>query len=189
VSQRKKSTILDIGSGGSRLAKLLADFGEGRWQVFGLDLMTNRGDVQMDARFVGFRNESFDRIVCISSIEHVGLTCGVNDLAGDAKAMAEIARILKSSGTALVTVPYGRSAIVVSKSHRVYDRRTLAALASPMSTAKSEFYCYNSGKWKKCSQVLADRVEIGAHLHGKFHGLACACLLLKKTESRSSKSE
>jgi len=40
--------------------------------------------------------------------------------------------------------------------------------------AKKEFYCYNAGKWKRCSQGAADRMiadDVQAPLH--FHSVTC----------------
>lgn len=171
VSPRRSATILDMGSARSQLVQAIREFGS-RWQVFGIDLIA--GDAMMDARSAGFRDQVFDQVISISTMEHVGLSFGTNDKSGDAKAMREIFRILKKGGRAIITVPYGREK---KPDHRVYDRKTLARLAGPFSVAKKEFYCYDAGKWVKCSQAAADRADSPVPLH--FHS-ACACLLLKK---------
>jgi hypothetical protein len=47
--------------------------------------------------------------------------------------------------------------------------------------ARKEFYCYNAGKWKRCSQGTADRMiadDAQAPLH--FHSMTCVCILLRK---------
>jgi SAM-dependent methyltransferase len=173
VSPRRSATILDVGSAGSALAQAIREFGS-RWQVLGLDLVQGC-DAMMDARSTGFRGEAFDQVVCISTIEHVGLACGISDKSGDAKAMQEILRVLKKGGSAIITVPYGRDK---KPEHRVYDRDSLAKLASSFSVEKKEFYCYDVGKWVKCSKADADRADSQVSLH--FHSAACACMLLKK---------
>jgi ubiquinone/menaquinone biosynthesis C-methylase UbiE len=108
-------------------------------------------------------------------MEHIGLACGIDDKNGDAGAMKEIFRVLKKGGSAIITVPYGKGG---GLDHRVYDRRSLAKLAIRFFVAKKEFYRYEAGKWKKCSQADADRAASEVPLH--FHNAACACLLLKK---------
>jgi SAM-dependent methyltransferase len=173
VSPRRNATILDVGSAGSALVQAIREFGS-RWRVLGIDLVEGC-DAVMDARSAGFRNGAFDQVVCISTIEHVGLDCGISDKSGDARAMQEIFRVLKKGGSAIVTVPYGREK---KPGHRVYVRGSLAKLASRFSVAKKEFYRYDAGKWKKCSQAAADRAGPQVPLH--FHSAACACLLLKK---------
>jgi hypothetical protein len=48
----------------------------------------------MDARMTGFQNEVFDQVICISTIEHIGI--GNNgDESGDVKSIKEILRVLK----------------------------------------------------------------------------------------------
>lgn len=173
ISLRRSGTILDVGSTGSALVQEIREFGS-RWQVFGIDLVEGC-DAMMDARSAGFRDEAFDLVISISTIEHVGLDHGISDKSGDTKAMKEIFRILKKGGSAIITMPYGREK---KPDHRVYDKRTLARLVSHFSVAKKEFYRYEAGKWVKCSQTAADRADSQVPLH--FHNAACACLLLKK---------
>jgi SAM-dependent methyltransferase len=172
VSPLKKANILDVGSAGSALAQLIEEFGS-KWQVFGLDLV--RGcDVMMDARSTGFRDRAFDQVISTSTLEHIGLDCGISDKSGDAKAMREIFRMLKKGGSAIITVPYGRAK---KPDHRVYDRKALAKLAGRFSIARKEFYHYGAGKWKKCSQAEAEGADTQVPLH---FNAACACLFLKK---------
>lgn len=173
VSPQKSAAILDVGSARSELVQSMREFGS-RWQVFGLDLAQGC-DAVMDARSTGFRNGAFDQVISISTMEHIGLACGIDDKNGDAGAMKEIFRVLKKGGSAIITVPYGKGG---RPDHRVYDRRSLAKLASRFFVAKKEFYRYDAGKWKKCSQADADRADSQVPLH--FHNAACACLLLKK---------
>jgi ubiquinone/menaquinone biosynthesis C-methylase UbiE len=172
VSPRKSATILDVGSAGSTLKQAIREFGS-RWQVLGLDLVKGC-DAMMDARSTGFRDRTFDQVVSISTLEHIGLACGISDKNGDAKALQEIFRVLKKGGSAIITVPYGREK---KPDHRVYNRSSLARLVSRFPVAKKEFYRYDAGKWKKCSQTDADRADSPVPL--QFHS-ACACLLLKK---------
>jgi SAM-dependent methyltransferase len=173
VSPRRSATILDVGSAGSALAQAMKEFGI-RWQVLGIDLAQGC-DAMMDTRSTGFRDGVFDQVISISTIEHIGLACGINDKDGDSKTMQEISRMLKQGGSAIITVPYGKGR---KPEHRLYDRGSLAKLGLRFSVAKKEFYRYDAGKWTKCSQADADRVDPHVPLH--FHSAACVCLLLKK---------
>ncbi len=172
VSPLKSAIILDVGSEGSALVHAIREFGK-RWQAFGIDL--ENADAIMDARSAGLRDSAFDQVICISTIEHIGLACDIDDKRGDAKAMQEIFRILKKGGTAIITVPYGRGE---KPDHRVYNKRALGKLAGSFSVARQEFYRYDTGKWTKCSQAAAWRADSQVPLH--FHSAACACLLLRK---------
>ena len=186
VSSKKHADILDIGSGSSLLAKAIGELGKGKWQVFRIDIAESNCDARMDARMTGFRKEVFSQVICISTIEHIGI--GINsgdddDEDGDLKTVKEILRILKKGGSAIISVPYGK---IKKLNYRVYDRHALSRFLAEDNeefsvAAKKEFYCYDAGKWKRCSQSTADRNiadDVHAPLH--FHSMTCACILLRK---------
>ena len=183
----RQGAILDIGSGSSVLAKAINEFGKGKWQVFRIDIAESNCDIRMDARMMGFRNEVFSQVICISTIEHIGIGIDEGDDEdddddGDIKTIKEILRTLKKGGSAIITVPYGK---IKKPNHRVYDRHALSRLVAGDNgfsiAAKKEFYSYDAGKWKRCSQGAADRMiadDVQAPLH--FHSAICACILLRK---------
>lgn len=185
VSSKKQTAILDIGSGSSLLAKAIGELGKGKWQVFRIDIAESNCDARMDARMTGFRKEVFSQVICISTIEHIGIgiNSGDDDEDGDLKTVKEILRILKKGGSAIISVPYGK---IKKLNYRVYDRHALSRLVAVDNeefsvAAKKEFYCYDAGKWKRCSQSTADRNiadDVHAPLH--FHSMTCACILLRK---------
>ena len=185
VSSKKQAAILDIGSGSSLLAKAIGELGKGKWQVFRIDIAESNCDARMDARMTGFRKEVFSQVICISTIEHIGIgiNSGDDDEHGDLKTVKEILRILKKGGSAIISVPYGK---IKKLNYRVYDRHALSRLVAVDNeefsvAAKKEFYCYDAGKWKRCSQSTADRNiadDVRAPLH--FHSMTCACILLRK---------
>jgi ubiquinone/menaquinone biosynthesis C-methylase UbiE len=186
MSSQKQAAILDIGSGSSILAEAISKFGKGKWAVFRVDIEKSNCDIRMDARMTGFRKAVFDQVICISTIEHIGIgtdyTGYYDDDGGDIKAIKEIVRVLKKGGSAIITVPYGK---ITKPTHRVYDRLALSRLldvdTGSLAEARKEFYCYKAGKWKRCSQGTADRMiadDIQAPLH--FHSVTCACILLRK---------
>jgi SAM-dependent methyltransferase len=185
VSSKKQAAILDIGSGSSLLAKAIGELGKGKWQVFRIDIAESNCDARMDARMTGFRKEVFSQVICISTIEHIGIgiNSGDDDEDGDLKTVKEILRILKKGGSTIISVPYGK---IKKLNYRVYDRHALAKLVAVDNeefsvAAKKEFYCYDAGKWKRCSQSTADRNiadDVHAPLH--FHSMTCACILLRK---------
>ena len=162
VSSKKQAAILDIGSGSSLLAKAIGELGKGKWQVFRIDIAESNCDARMDARMTGFRKEVFSQVICISTIEHIGIGISSgddDDDDGDLKTVKEILRILKKGGSAIISVPYGK---IKKLNYRVYDRHALSRLVAVDNeefsvAAKKEFYCYDAGKWKRCSQSTADR--------------------------------
>ncbi|MDP9462849.1 MAG: class I SAM-dependent methyltransferase [Thermoproteota archaeon] len=185
VSSKKQAAILDIGSGSSLLAKAIGELGKGKWQVFRIDIAESNCDARMDARMTGFRKEVFSQVICISTIEHIGIgiNSGDDDEDGDLKTVKEILRILKKGGSAIISVPYGK---IKKLNYRVYDRHALSRLVAVDNeefsvAAKKEFYCYDAGRWKRCSQSIADgniADDVHAPLH--FHSMTCACILLRK---------
>jgi SAM-dependent methyltransferase len=178
LPRNRRATILDIGSGGSELSKAVESFGKGKWRVYGIDMAGDGNDATMDARSMGIRSDSVDQVICISTIEHVGLD-RVSDGSGDLKVMEQVVRVLKNGASAIISVPYAGTA-QTKQEYRVYDRRALVRLAGPLLARKKEFYRLKSGKWVKCSQAVADRVVDTKDLPLSIHSAVCACLLLQK---------
>lgn len=162
----KEASVLDVGAARSGLAQLIHEH-RSKWQVLGFDLEPG-SDAVMDARSMGFRDGSFDHVISVSALEHIGL----EEDDGDLKAMKEVHRVLKKGGSAIVTMPYGKAN---SHDHRVYGHKSLAKIAGGFKVMKKEFYKNDSGKWVKCSQAAADKAEPQFHFNA-----ACACLLLRK---------
>ena len=193
VSKQRSARILDVGAN-PEFARKLKEFSGGNWNVFGIDLSEVDGlSARMDVRHLGFQDETFDQILCISTIEHVGLAPNEqDDEFGDIQTMKELLRVLCKKGSLILTVPYGnrmdKTRTQIDRptmDTRVYGRDSLVKLAEGFSIKRQEFYCYRSGRWQRCSQVNADKIvqsssreEQRANLPLSFHSAACACLLL-----------
>jgi SAM-dependent methyltransferase len=67
-----------------------------------------------DATALSYPDESFDRVVCVSTIEHIKAV---------EKAASEIGRVLRPGGLAGVTVPFSNVSREVYVEHDVYGRR------------------------------------------------------------------
>lgn len=195
--------ILDVGSGRSAVANSLSKLGNNRkWDVFGVDIDKSSGRffeegkeksrlilLKMDARMMGFRDEVFDKVICISTIEHIGIQATHHlvseyDSLGDVKAVSEIFRILKKGGRAIITVPYEDKNIQgYIREHRIYNSSTLARLITMFRVKKKEYFIYVNGKWKNRSnrdiaselRLVAD-LEVPQYLHSRI----CLCLLLER---------
>jgi len=194
--------ILDVGSEGSALTRALGRFGNNKkWEVFGIDISEaphiskkEKGEsrlllIRMDARFAGFRNQVFDKIICISTVEHIGVQSsydivGEYDAGGDVRAFSEIYRILKKGGRVILTLPFTDGSIHGNhKEHRIYNYATLSKLISRFTVKKKEFYIYVEGKWKNCKWMnLAKRLQLLRHteIPRYLHSRVCLCLLLEK---------
>lgn len=88
--------------------------------------------------------ETFDAIVCVSSIEHVGLGHYEQDpldVDGDTHALERAMRWLKPGGWVYADVPYGTEYKVVGTSHRVYDDSAIASrLIVPGLTERARWF-------------------------------------------------
>ncbi|HEY1247403.1 MAG TPA: class I SAM-dependent methyltransferase [Nitrososphaera sp.] len=173
--------IVEIGSGGSKLAEAISDYSRGKWNVFGIDIAESASDIRMDARMMGFRNETFDQVICASTIEHIGIDIHVGRGRGDVEVIKEVLRILKKGGSLIITFPYGK---LNSPSHRVYDRESLMELLNideKFVLAKKEFYRHTGAGWRRCREDVANRL-INSYVQTplRFDSAICACVLLRK---------
>ena len=94
-------------------------------QVTGIDWRKTKHGIQGDVLTYDFPPESFDAVVSISALEHIGLGHYNKDPAdsdGDTKALARIWSWLKPGGVLSFDVPYNPERYqVVGTSHREYD--------------------------------------------------------------------
>ncbi|MDO8729337.1 MAG: hypothetical protein Q7K26_05670, partial [bacterium] len=148
--------ILEIGHFASSLSLEFASLG---YSVTGIDLRpypfkhNNLTSLTGDFLFYAFQAK-FDFIYTLSAIEHFGFTQrydGKKDVDNhlDEEAFAKIARLLKSSGRAVVSVPYQRE---LSKSvwFRIYTREELKRkLGKHFSIVEQRFYQRQDGQWSE----------------------------------------
>jgi len=123
-------SLLDAGCG---LGEVLADIPE-EYSVFGFDFaesnveftrrrLAGRAEVNQGSIYdIPFPNNSMDAVLCLEVLEHIE---------DDARAVREIARVLKPGGHLIVAVPYTyywQSYLQLMGHFRHYTRETLAAL-------------------------------------------------------------
>lgn len=203
MPSRINMKVLDVGSERSAVTSALSNFGNNKkWHVFGIDIAKGSPKLfeewkekspfvllRMDARMMGFRDEVFDKVICISTVEHIGIQptphfVSEYDALGDVKAFTEIFRILKKGGRVILTVPYEDKNIQgYRREHRIYNSSTLARLISGFHVRRKEYYIYIKGKWKNCRRTdfanklrLFGNSEVPQYLHSRI----CLCLLLER---------
>lgn len=128
----------------------LAD--EGRWRAKNPIAYSYQ-----DLRHLDFKDESFDVVVCLSTLEHVGMdntflytsndTKKENDPKGYLTAVRESRRVLKKGGTLYVTVPFGKH-----KNHewfQIFDATMVQNLVDVFSPSRREivFFKYQRTGW------------------------------------------
>jgi SAM-dependent methyltransferase len=138
--------VLDVGCSTSHyLAELAREEPRRGRRVYGLDPdapqpIRNVGVVRGTVVVPPFPTGSFDLILCISTVEHIGLPIyGQREFPhGDTLAMRYMRRLLAPGGRLLVTVPFGRAQ--VNPWFRVYDSRGLRRLRGGFRTLSAAFY-------------------------------------------------
>jgi SAM-dependent methyltransferase len=114
--------------------------------------------VQADLRSLPFDDGSFETVVCVSTLDHVGMDnteYGATEGRSDdpdgevAVAVHELRRVLRVGGRLLVTVPYGRP-----EDHgwcRQFDERGLRAITAAFGDGESEVavYAHSRRGWNR----------------------------------------
>lgn len=126
------SRILDFGSSENSIALSLAALG---YRVTALDLRKypfrhpNLEAVASPLEEWEAPEASFDAVLCISTLEHVGLGWygeQRGDVDADERALRRLGRLMKPGGVLVLTIPYGASE--VNETQRRYDKSGLATL-------------------------------------------------------------
>lgn len=155
----KGSSILDFGCAESILPLEFANMG---YRVTGIDLRPYPFDhpnlyiIQGDIRNAPIPPESFEAVVCVSTLEHVGLDAYGGRVAedDDLEVMGLLRSALRRGGRLFLTVPYGRGSLPGS---RVYDDERLDRMIRDFSVTKAEFYYKRDGRY----WILSDRSIVG----------------------------
>ncbi|MGH9400998.1 MAG: glycosyltransferase [Terriglobia bacterium] len=142
--------VLDVGSRESQMAFELSCLGFESWA---LDIREVRAafpgvkHLRADIRSTPFESKSFDVVIALSTLEHIGLVAYGNvdyDEEGDVHALEEIHRILKPEKKLLLTVPFGVRG--KADAYRVYDHDALLGwLAQCGFEVEKEDYWRQSG--------------------------------------------
>ncbi len=93
-----------------------------------------------DIRTLNLPSNSFDTVLNISTLEHIGLIAydqKVKDELGDLKAMRNIRRLLKPNGVLIFTGPYGKGGLSWM---RVYNDARLAKLFEGFKVEVEEYW-------------------------------------------------
>jgi SAM-dependent methyltransferase len=115
--------------------------------------------VYEDLRALPYRDEVFDWIVCLSTIEHVGMDNALY-AGGHAKeesrpddylrAVRELKRVLKSGGTIYLSAPFGKAANLGW--YQVFDRGMVEKTIQAFEPTEIEqnYFLYRNDGWQSC---------------------------------------
>ena len=121
---KNEGKLLDVGCSESLFCQELSK--KTNLDVYGIDIRDfeftpNFHFSKESAEKTHFKDDFFDQITIISSLEHFGMSAYGNaklDKDADFKAMKEMKRILKPNGIILITLPFGKGQ---TKNYRKYD--------------------------------------------------------------------
>ncbi len=170
IPNNKKLNILDVGCRYSILSIHLASLGH---HVVGVDINDyhyqhpNFTFKKIDIRNSGLKKNTFDIIISLSTLEHIGLGRYGDkiDDRGDQEVVKEISKILKPSGQFIFTVPFGKAC--TTPWYRVYDIQRIEELLSE-NHLKSELKFYhekNKGIW--IPATLKEATKIDSSIYAK----------------------
>lgn len=126
-----------------------------------------------DLRQLPYRDEWFDWIVCLSTIEHVGMdnsflyTGGVREPARPEDYLAaahELRRVLKPGGTVYISVPFGKAADM--RWYQVFDQKMVEAMTAAFAPtqASSDYFKYTNEGWTRSTAAgTADATVFDIH--------------------------
>ncbi len=179
IPQRKDLLILDLGCVESPLPLYLASLG---YNILGLDYRNypyfhpNLRFVRANALQLPFKEEIFDIVISVSTLEHIGLGYYEDptmDGDSDFKVVREIYRVLKKKGLAIITLPFGRK-YQVSSQQRIYSQERLNILFTDFLIQTQQFFINFEGKnnyWSLCEEARVQEIELSQN------GTNCVCLL------------
>ena len=156
---KREIKILDVGGAESNLAKTLAELGFDT-TVIDINPVEHGKAKYIKANILQyeFPENTFDIILSISTIEHVGLKAygqKVEDQEGDIKTIQKIYKWLKPDGISIITLPYGKPHHPPTF-ERVYNQETLTnrILIDKWEIIEMQ-YATNMNGWSYCTEAEA----------------------------------
>lgn len=181
-----RGRLLDVGYRESEIIYEVASLGFDTW---GIDIRPSVAEypgvhyVQGDVIKYPFEPKSFDVVIGLSTVEHIGLIAYGNsakDPDGDLHALQAIHRILKPTGRLLLTIPFGKRG--ATNWYRVYDQKALLALLKGSGFAAEIQNCWTQEgiRWAPAPWQKAEQVDSITH-----HVKSVVCVVARPVQKRA----
>ena len=157
IQRVKPQRILDVGSYGHFILGLLAHY-----PVTTVDVRRRKTTgaaevlVTCDAKKLILPDDSFDLVLSLCTLEHLGLGRYGDefDLEADRKAFSEMIRVLKPGGNLIFTTTLTRSyPSIAFNAHRIYNHQILRAFCVGLTCAEEKFYSHQKGNFCTLEEV------------------------------------
>ena len=183
--------ILDVGGVGSLLPLYLARKG---YMVTVCDVRRypeehpNLTAVEGDFLANRFPDATFDFVVMVSTIEHIGFGCYGDPFIedGDRMAMQQVWRVLKEHGRVILTTPFTAQERIINGFERWYDMDRLTRLLNDFRITVCEFWVpalWFRGRCLRWTPATVERARLAESVYG-YH--ATACLVAEKSLQRDT---
>jgi len=132
---------------------------------------------QADIRALPFSDGAFEKVVAVSVIEHIGLESPQVvasqlprfDANGDLVAFRELARVVKSGGELIMTVPFGRhEGLILGNEARSYTQSSLAKFGSIMDVVELQYYEYQCSAHASDERYMRRKASLKGRLVDAF---------------------
>jgi SAM-dependent methyltransferase len=158
IQRVKPQRILDVGSYRHFILGLLAHY-----PVTTIDVRhrNTAGEsevlVTCDAKKLTLPDDSFDLVLSLCTLEHLGLGRYGDefDLEADRKAFSEMIRVLKPGGHLVFTTTITRAnPSIAFNAHRIYNHQMLRAFCVGLTCAEEKFYSHQKGDFCALEEVI-----------------------------------
>ena len=179
----RKTMIMDIGSVGSLLPLKLAEKGHKTYVVDTREYHEKHPNITCitkDINSTDFSENFFDEIICVSVLEHIGMSAYGDPTYkdGDEITAQLFAKILKNSDKLLITMPFaGEYKILpwLDTHEKIYDYKSVITLFKNWKLIKEEYYIPKSQKnWIKTDRKNAEKI------HNSYPRSNLACFIFEK---------
>ncbi|MBW2060706.1 MAG: class I SAM-dependent methyltransferase [Deltaproteobacteria bacterium] len=160
ISKFDPENILDIGSYRHFLMGLMAHY-----QVTTIDVrdressLNNETVVTCDATRLDFPDDSFEAVLSMCTLEHVGLGRYGDpiDLDGDKKAMHEMVRVLKPEGVLIFTTTiHNAPPAIAFNAHRIYNYKMIKSFCVDLERVTEKFFSHQTGNFCSIERITTD---------------------------------